>query len=203
MTRHRRRSSRSPYGLGKVEQWVFADPMPERLRFEIDRRWYGELPRTHFYDRTSPDRRCFRRCARSSVCGSGFARTRSPAATGEGCTSRRSRQAVSDQDDEVLPLPVSSHCMSCWSHCSAVRPCVRRFHSPCARWQCACLNRSSRRLRPGARKTATIDTESAPRHHHRWWLCQNAPKPASFAVPAQAAPVSASSTLRTWQSPRR
>ncbi len=40
------------YGLGKVEQWVFADPMPERLRFEIDRRWYGELPRTHFYDRT-------------------------------------------------------------------------------------------------------------------------------------------------------
>ena len=40
------------YGLGKVEQWVFADPMPERLRFEIDRRWYGELPRTHFYDRS-------------------------------------------------------------------------------------------------------------------------------------------------------
>jgi thiol-disulfide isomerase/thioredoxin len=39
------------YGLGKVEQWVFADLMPERLRFEIDRRWYGELPRTHFYDR--------------------------------------------------------------------------------------------------------------------------------------------------------
>lgn len=40
------------YGLGRVEQWIFADPMPERLRFEIDRRWYGELPRTHFYDRT-------------------------------------------------------------------------------------------------------------------------------------------------------
>jgi thiol-disulfide isomerase/thioredoxin len=39
------------YGLEKVEQWVFADPMPERLRFEIDRRWYGELPRTQFYDR--------------------------------------------------------------------------------------------------------------------------------------------------------
>jgi thiol-disulfide isomerase/thioredoxin len=39
------------YGLGKVEQWVFADDMPERLRFEIDRRWHGELPRTHFYDR--------------------------------------------------------------------------------------------------------------------------------------------------------
>ena len=40
------------YGLGKVEQWAFADPMPERLRFEIDRRWYGELPRTHLYDRS-------------------------------------------------------------------------------------------------------------------------------------------------------
>lgn len=39
------------YGLGGVEQWVFADEMTERLRFEIDRRWHGELPRTHFYDR--------------------------------------------------------------------------------------------------------------------------------------------------------
>jgi thiol-disulfide isomerase/thioredoxin len=39
------------YGLGKVEQWVFADDMPERLRFEIDQRWHGELPRTYFYDR--------------------------------------------------------------------------------------------------------------------------------------------------------
>lgn len=39
------------YGLGKVEQWVFTDEMEERLRFEIDRRWHGELPRTHFYDR--------------------------------------------------------------------------------------------------------------------------------------------------------
>lgn len=39
------------FGLGKVEQWIFADDMPERLRFEIDPRWHGELPRTHFYDR--------------------------------------------------------------------------------------------------------------------------------------------------------
>lgn len=38
------------YGLAGAEQWVFADAMPERLRFDIDRRWYGELPRTHFYD---------------------------------------------------------------------------------------------------------------------------------------------------------
>ncbi len=38
------------YGLGDTEQWVFADAMPERLRFEIDKRWYGEVPRTYFYD---------------------------------------------------------------------------------------------------------------------------------------------------------
>ncbi len=39
------------FGLGRVPQWIFADPIPERLRFEIDRRWYGELPRTLFFDR--------------------------------------------------------------------------------------------------------------------------------------------------------
>lgn len=39
------------YGLAKAPQWVFADEVPERLRFEIDRRWHGELPRTYFYER--------------------------------------------------------------------------------------------------------------------------------------------------------
>ncbi|MFN3397186.1 MAG: hypothetical protein ACK4ZS_01480, partial [Sulfurimicrobium sp.] len=39
------------FGLGNTGQWIFADDMPERLRFEIDPRWHGELPRTHFYDR--------------------------------------------------------------------------------------------------------------------------------------------------------
>lgn len=39
------------YGLAEQTQWVFADAQPERLRYEIDRRWYGELPRTYFYDR--------------------------------------------------------------------------------------------------------------------------------------------------------
>jgi thiol-disulfide isomerase/thioredoxin len=39
------------HGMGQVEQWVFADDMPERLRREIDPRWYGEVPRTYFYDR--------------------------------------------------------------------------------------------------------------------------------------------------------
>ena len=35
---------------GRVEAWVFADSYTERLRFEIDSQWYGELPRTYFYD---------------------------------------------------------------------------------------------------------------------------------------------------------
>ncbi|SOD41211.1 TlpA family protein disulfide reductase [Nitrosovibrio sp. Nv4] len=39
------------YGMSKAEQWVFAEEMPERLRLEIDSRWYGEVPRTYFYDR--------------------------------------------------------------------------------------------------------------------------------------------------------
>lgn len=38
------------YGTAKFEQWVFAEDMPERLRQEIDGRWYGEVPRTYFYD---------------------------------------------------------------------------------------------------------------------------------------------------------
>ena len=29
---------------------MFAEDMPERLRLEIDSRWYGEVPRTYFYD---------------------------------------------------------------------------------------------------------------------------------------------------------
>lgn len=37
-------------GLGQAEQWVFADPQPQKLRFEIDKRWWGELPRTYLFD---------------------------------------------------------------------------------------------------------------------------------------------------------
>jgi hypothetical protein len=37
-------------GRGKVESWVFADSFSERLRYEIDPQWYGELPRTYFID---------------------------------------------------------------------------------------------------------------------------------------------------------
>lgn len=38
-------------GLGAAEQWVFAD-QPQKLRFEVDRRWWGELPRTYLFDAT-------------------------------------------------------------------------------------------------------------------------------------------------------
>lgn len=37
-------------GLGGTEAWVFADSFAERLRFEIDPKWHGELPRTYLYD---------------------------------------------------------------------------------------------------------------------------------------------------------
>lgn len=37
-------------GLGGAQAWVFADPFADRLRFEIDRKWHGELPRTYLYD---------------------------------------------------------------------------------------------------------------------------------------------------------
>lgn len=39
------------HGLARAEVWVFADAFAERLRFEIDPRWGGELPRTYFFDR--------------------------------------------------------------------------------------------------------------------------------------------------------
>lgn len=38
------------HGLGQLRTWVFADPFVERLYFEIDRRWRGELPRTYLYE---------------------------------------------------------------------------------------------------------------------------------------------------------
>lgn len=37
-------------GLDPASQWSFADAMPERVRFAVDRRWRGELPRTYFFD---------------------------------------------------------------------------------------------------------------------------------------------------------
>lgn len=37
------------HGLGEVESWVFTDDFAERLRYEVDPHWYGELPRSYLY----------------------------------------------------------------------------------------------------------------------------------------------------------
>jgi len=39
------------HGLEGAEAWVYADGFTERLRYEIDPRWGGELPRTYLFDR--------------------------------------------------------------------------------------------------------------------------------------------------------
>ena len=37
------------YPLAQAESWLFADDFVERLHFEVDRQWRGELPRTYLY----------------------------------------------------------------------------------------------------------------------------------------------------------
>jgi hypothetical protein len=37
------------HDLAGAESWVFAGDSDEQLRHEIDRRWYGELPRTYLF----------------------------------------------------------------------------------------------------------------------------------------------------------
>jgi hypothetical protein len=39
-----------PHGLDDVESWMFADNNAQRLRYEIDPAWYGEMPRAYLYD---------------------------------------------------------------------------------------------------------------------------------------------------------
>ena len=37
-------------GLKDKESWMFADSFVERLRSSIDPNWYGELPRSYYFD---------------------------------------------------------------------------------------------------------------------------------------------------------
>lgn len=37
------------YHLEKVQLWLFRGESDEQLRYEIDSRWYGELPRSYIY----------------------------------------------------------------------------------------------------------------------------------------------------------
>lgn len=39
-------------GLSDRESWMFADSFVEQLRFSIDPNWYGELPRSYFFDKS-------------------------------------------------------------------------------------------------------------------------------------------------------
>jgi hypothetical protein len=36
--------------LSGIENWVYAEDNTQKLQFEIDPKWYGELPRTYFLD---------------------------------------------------------------------------------------------------------------------------------------------------------
>lgn len=38
------------YSLTNADSWIFGDSYTERLRHAIDPQWYGELPRSYFYD---------------------------------------------------------------------------------------------------------------------------------------------------------
>jgi len=37
--------------LTGIENWAYADDNTEKLQYEIDPKWYGELPRTYFFDK--------------------------------------------------------------------------------------------------------------------------------------------------------
>jgi hypothetical protein len=43
------RDTLASHDLVRAESWVFAGDSDEQLRHEIDRKWYGELPRTYLF----------------------------------------------------------------------------------------------------------------------------------------------------------
>lgn len=38
------------YQLSGIENWVYADENTQKLQYEIDPKWYGEQPRTYFFN---------------------------------------------------------------------------------------------------------------------------------------------------------
>jgi len=38
--------------LARLENWAYADENTQKLQYEIDPKWYGELPRTYFFNAT-------------------------------------------------------------------------------------------------------------------------------------------------------
>ncbi len=37
--------------LSDIEQWIYAEENTQKLQYAIDPSWYGELPRTYFFDK--------------------------------------------------------------------------------------------------------------------------------------------------------
>ena len=37
--------------LAELENWIYAEENTQKLQFDIDPKWYGELPRTYFFDK--------------------------------------------------------------------------------------------------------------------------------------------------------
>lgn len=46
------RSILERYNLDNIELWKFSGNSDERLRFEIDHNWYGELPRSYIFKKS-------------------------------------------------------------------------------------------------------------------------------------------------------
>ena len=44
-------------GLANSNSWVFSDESSQKLRYSIDPRWYGELPRSYFHNKGGEYRR--------------------------------------------------------------------------------------------------------------------------------------------------
>ncbi len=44
------RAALKRHGLDHLDTWVFANEVPERLRYAIDPAWRGELPRSYLFD---------------------------------------------------------------------------------------------------------------------------------------------------------
>ena len=38
------------HGLEGVDSWYFSESDSNKLRYEVDSTWYGEIPRTYLYD---------------------------------------------------------------------------------------------------------------------------------------------------------
>jgi len=44
-------------GLADAESWIFAEDFVQRLRYEVDSAWHGELPTSYFYSPGQPRQR--------------------------------------------------------------------------------------------------------------------------------------------------